>query len=234
MRRHLALGLGVFAALLAPPSYAGNPLVEFPERPERLRAVRYAELERDACIAELSVRGAPYVKGPPVPTIDAPVRLSGPLRGVRYEMWHPTATPLPDGPVMDCRLLLALDDLATVAKDRGFVAIRYNSVHRGRWARVKGQRHAAGVAIDIVELVKRDGSVLNILRDFHGQGVRSRTCGADAPKPTQPEAVELREFVCAVDASRSFNLLLTPHYDRRHKDHLHLEVRRGIRWFLTQ
>lgn len=234
MRRVVTFALIVAATLLAGLAIAGNPLVEFPERPERLRAVRYAELERADCLAELEARGVPFVPGPPVPTIDAPVRPAGPLRGVRYEMGHPTAVPDPVGPVMDCRLLLALDDLAIIAGDRGIARIRYNSVYRGRWARVKGQRHAAGVAIDVVEVVKKDGTVLNVLRDFHGHGVRSRTCGPEAPRPTTPEAAELRALVCAIDASRSFNLLLTPHYDRRHKDHLHLEVRRGIRWFLTQ
>jgi hypothetical protein len=37
-----------------------------------------------------------------------------------------------------------------------------------------------------------------------------------------------------LDEARVFNLLLSPHYDRRHRDHFHFEVRRGVRWFLTQ
>lgn len=213
---------------------AGNPEVVFPARPERLRAMRYAEAETDACLAELDVRGAPWATGPKVPTIDTPVRLTGPLRGVTFELHHPTVQHPPEGPLMDCRLLLALDDLAIVAADLGIQRVRFNSLHRGTWVQRRGWRHAAGVAIDIVELVRRDGRVLNVLSDYAGAGIHSKTCGADAPPPKTDEARELRDFVCALDAAGSFNLILTPHYDQRHKDHLHLEVRRGIKWFLTQ
>lgn len=234
--RGLASVAALALALLGAPAlvHAGNPLVVFPERPERLRALRYHAESSEQCLAELGVRGVPFVKGPRVPTIDTPVRLTGPLRDVVFEMHHPTVLHPKDGPLMDCRLLLALDDLALVVADRGIARVRFNSVHRGRWVQRRGWRHAAGVAIDVVELVRRDGEVLNVLRDFDGQGIGSRTCGPAAPEPKKAKAKALRELVCAVDELGSFNLILTPHYDRRHKDHLHLEVRRSIDWFLTQ
>ena len=220
-------------ALLAADSYAKNPLVVFPPRPERLRAFRHAAQGRATCMAELKLRKVPHKKGPPVPTIDAPIRLTGPLRGVHYENAHPTSRD-PKGPVMDCRLALSLDDAAVVVRDAGFTRVRYNSIHRGRWARIPGQRHAAGVAIDVVELVKADGSVFSVKRDFAGAGIGSKTCGPDAPPAPKGKARVLRKFICALDESRAFNLILTPHYDRRHDDHFHLEVRRKIKWFLTQ
>ena len=37
----------------------------------------------------------------------------------------------------------------------------------------------------------------------------------------------------ACEALALFNLLLSPHYDDLHRDHFHFEVRRGVRWFLT-
>jgi hypothetical protein len=213
---------------------AGNPLVVFPPHPERLRAVRYGDESGEQCLAELVLRGVPFGTGPKVPTIETPVRLTGTLRGVKIEMHHPTAVAPKDGPVMDCRLLLALDDLAIVAADHAIVSVRYNSLYRGRWARHRGWRHAAGVAIDVVELVKKNGEVLNVLSDFHGEGIGKKTCGPGAPVPVGRKALELRRFVCDVDATGSFNLILTPHYDQRHQNHFHLEVRRDIPWFLTQ
>lgn len=216
------------------PLRAGNPLVVFPARPERLRALRYHAEDSEQCLAELALRGVPFAQGPRVPTIVTPVRLTGPLREVVFEMHHPTVAHPKDGPVMDCRLLLALDDLAMVVADRGVARVRFNSIHRGRWVQRRGWRHAAGVAIDVVELVRRDGEVLNVLRDFDGHGIGSKTCGPGAPEPARSKARALRELVCAIDESGSFNLILSPHYDRRHRDHLHLEVRRGIDWFLTQ
>jgi hypothetical protein len=230
------LGFAAFAAMasVADVARAGNPLVTFPPHPERLRAVRYGAEPGEQCLAELALRSVPFSPGPRVPTIDTPVRLTGALRGVRIEMHHPTAVAPKEGPVMDCRLLLALDDLAIVAADQGIASVRYNSLYRGRWARHPGWRHAAGVAIDVVELVEKDGEVLDVLADFHGAGVGSKTCGPEAPRPEGKKALALRRFVCALDAAGSFNLILTPHYNRRHANHFHLEVRRDIPWFLTQ
>jgi hypothetical protein len=212
-------------------------LAFFPPRPERLRAFRYAELGKKECLAELELRAVPF-RAADAKTIrkargvDTPVHLTGELRGVRFEHAHPPATPR-DGPLMDCRLLVALDDLATIAGDRGVAAVRYNSVYRRGWGK-KGHRHPAGVAIDVVGFVTKDGRELEVLEDFQGSGIGSKTCGEDAPAAPAGEARELRELVCALHAEHVFNLILSPHYDRRHKDHLHLEVRRGIKWFLTQ
>jgi hypothetical protein len=212
-------------------------LAFFPPRVERLRAFRYAELSKKECLAELELRGVPFQKAGAKTVkkargIDTPVHLTGALRRVRFEHAHPPAAPK-EGPLMDCRLLLALDDLATIAGDRGIAAVRYNSVHRRGWGK-KGHRHPAGVAIDVVGFVTADGRELDVLDDFQGSGIGSKTCGPEAPEAPAGEARELRELVCALHDASVFNLILSPHYDRRHKDHLHLEVRRGIKWFLTQ
>ena len=230
--------------MLATPSSARNRLVVFPSNAEQSPAVFYSALDSESCLAELSSRGIPYAQAGKIPTIDAPVTLEGDLRGVRFEFAY-TLPQKSKKRVLDCRLLLALDDFATIAKSAQIAVVRYNSAYRGRWARVRGARHVAGVAIDIVEFVKQDGEVLNVLRDFKGDGIGSNTCSVPTtirarfkPKPKTkapgPKATELRNLVCTVDTARIFNLLLTPHYDRRHKDHFHFEVRRGIRWFLTQ
>jgi hypothetical protein len=225
----------VFALVLGSPapSVAKNRMVVFPAEPEQLPAVRYASLGSDRCLSELSARKIPHWRGPKTSSIETPVMLSGPIAGVRFEFAYPLA-PEAKKNLLDCRLLLALDDMAKVASERGFTTIRYNSMYRGRRARVPGQRHAAGVAIDVIELVKKDGTVFNVLKDFSSNGIGSRTCGDGAAKAATGKASELRDLVCALDRARIFNLVLTPHYDRRHKNHLHLEVRSKIRWFLTQ
>jgi hypothetical protein len=115
----------------------------------------------------------------------------------------------------------------------GYSEIRYNSIYRGRRGR-PGWRHPAGVAIDIVSLVSKQDGALLVKRDFHGSGIGSKTCQPGRRPPENPRARRLREFVCRVHEAHIFNLLLTPHYDSRHQDHFHLEVRRGIRWYLTQ
>jgi hypothetical protein len=233
-----ALLLAMVVCAFAPAADARKKsLAFFPPRPERLRAFRYAGLSKKDCLAELELRKIPFQPAAAkvvkkARTVEAPVHLVGALHGVRFEHAHPPATPR-EGPLMDCRLLLALDDLATIAGDRGITTVRYNSTYRRGWGK-KGHRHPAGVAIDIVGFVKDGGHELVVLDDFDGSGIGSKTCGDGATPAPEGKARELRELVCALHSAHVFNLILSPHYDRRHKDHLHLEVRRGIKWFLTQ
>lgn len=216
--------------LVAGSSSAGNRWVVFPPDPETLPAIKYANLERQECLSALSARRIPFSAAPERKTIDAPVLLTGPLHGVKLEF----ARDARYREVLDCRLLLAVDDLAAIAAARGIAVVRYNSIYRRGWARGRVQGHLGGVAIDVTELVKQDGTVLNVRKDFAGSGIGSATCGEQAKPPKPGKATELRGFICALDQARSFNLLLSPHYDYRHRDHFHIEVRRGVRWFLTQ
>jgi hypothetical protein len=206
-------------------------MVVFPPRPERLRAIRYGRMDRAHCLSELGFRGADHTRSARSVGIDAPIVLGKELRGVRFaRVFGPERAP----PILiDCRLALALDDLATLAADHGIVEIRYSSFHRPR-RRGSGRGHSGGLAIDVNEFVRKDGVVLNVLHDFEGAGIGARTCGSDAARPKSDQALELRELVCAIDEAGSFNLLLTPHYDFRHRNHFHLEVRRHVGWFLTQ
>ncbi len=209
-----------------------NPLAVFPPKPEELRAVRYSNFSAEQCRSELVSRQVPFSDAGKLAGVDTPVSLEGSLHGVRFEFAR--AVPgVAHKDVLDCRLLLALDDLAGFAAQQDIALVRYNSIYRRTWARGRLQGHLGGVAIDIVEFVKRDGSVLNVRKDFAGSGIGSVTCGGRA-KAATGKASELRRLVCALDEARVFNLLLTPHYDRRHYNHFHFEVRHGIRWFLTQ
>lgn len=222
--------LAALAALLSfSTAEARNRWVVFPESPENLPALRYANLTAPQCLAELRSRQVPFELGREGGNIDAPVMLTAKLRGVRFEF----ARSPDQHDVLDCRLLLALDDLSRIAAAQDIATVRYNSIYRRGWARGRVQGHLGGVAIDITELVDRDGEVLNVRRDFAGDRIGSATCGPAAKTPAPGKALRLRAFICAADATRAFNLLLSPHYDYRHRDHFHFEVRRGVRWFLT-
>jgi hypothetical protein len=221
--------LTLAAALVLGPAQARNRWVVFPERPESLPAVRYANLTAAQCLAELGERQIAVEQAPKRQTIDAPVTLPRELRGVRFEF-----APRPEQrDVVDCRLVLALDDLARIAASQQIALVRYNSIFRNGWARGRVQGHLGAVAIDVLELGRSDGQTLNVLKDFAGDGIGSATCGAAAKPGALGKAAQLRRFVCALDEARVFNLVLSPHYDRRHRNHFHLEVRRGVAWFLT-
>jgi hypothetical protein len=85
-----------------------------------------------------------------------------------------------------------------------------------------------------VALRSEKHGLLKVKEHYAGDGVGSATCAPERRLPEEGRARALRLLVCRVHEAHIFNLVLTPHYDRRHADHLHLEVRRGIEWYLTQ
>ena len=75
--------------------------------------------------------------------------------------------------------------------------------------------------------------MLDVDHDFHG-AIGARTCGdGAAPQPASHDADRLRALLCAAVDARLFNVVLTPNYNRPHKNHFHLEVTAGVAWFLV-
>jgi hypothetical protein len=169
----------------------------------------------------------------------APIRLTGPLRGVRFrtELSDKERASSPNE-IGDCRLILALDDYAEILSSFDIVEVRHYSMYRpptGWWPRGKTALHHMGaVAIDAGRFVVKDGTVLDVDRHFHG-AIGARTCGQGArPRPATVEAKTLRSLLCQAVARRLFNVVLTPNYNAPHKNHFHLEVTAGVNWFLVR
>lgn len=115
-------------------------------------------------------------------------------------------------------------------------------------------RHPGGLAIDPYRFVKKrvgDGFAeewLDVERDFVGRrGVpvcgegaratgkpRAAGRGAGSSPPADAAARELRSIVCEAADQHIFTSILTPNYDRAHKNHLHLEVTPGVQWHLVR
>lgn len=246
------LGLGVALALVAPEtSDAKNRYALEPPSVETKPAYRYALMADDDCLDELRRRKVPFQEVGPTGQIARPIRLTGPVRGVSFKLsprpepvgFDPefgTATP-PEmrapASIADCRLGLAIDDLARVVERHDIVEVEYLSMFRQKgvgWVK-KGKRHPSGRAIDVSSLKRKDGKVFSVAYDWHGR-VGQKTCGEGAAKPTKDTegAQFLREIACELDDGGAFNLVLTPNYDAGHRDHFHLEVRSDVRWFLVQ
>jgi hypothetical protein len=219
---------------------AGNIYAIEPDHVEDSRAYKYARLADEACFAALDERGFPYKRVDPTKGIDAPIRLSGPVHGVAFHLTYRGPENTDDdklsSSILDCRLGLAIDDLATVLAKHDIVKAEYLSMYRATGGFVKGVRHPAGRAIDLATVTKSDNTTFNISYDWQGRGVGAKTCGEGAAAPLKDtEGARLfRSIVCELADEQSFNLILSPHYDWGHHDHLHMEVRSDIRWYLIQ
>ncbi len=214
-----------------------NPRIEAPGDAPTTAAYRYAQLASDDCLAELATRKIDF-KREIAKGIETAVRLTGPLHGVTFKTdlsdKQRETTPWEIG---DCALVLAMDDFAKILEAHAIVEVRHYSMYRSpgkSWPDDKiGIQHIGGTALDAARFTKTDGKVLDVDKDFHG-AIGAKTCGDDAgPHPVSPEATELREILCEAVSQHLFNVVLTPNYNKPHHNHFHLEVMRGVKWFLV-
>ncbi len=200
-------------------------------------AYRYGAMSGADCEAELVKRGISFASEPS-PGVLAPVRLTGPLRGVTFRTnLSESARAVTRWEIADCRLVLALDDFAAMLASHDIVEVRHYSMYRPpskRWpdGRIAGQ-HAGALALDAALFIDRDGNKIDVDDDWHGR-IGARTCGPDArPRRKTPASLKLRELLCETASQRLFNVILTPNHNRGHKNHFHLEVTAGVRWFIV-
>lgn len=232
-------GLGLSAAM-PQVADARDGELESPDDPGSTPAVKYASLDQVACEAELTRRGVPFAPVPDARGVLAPVRLTGPVRGVTYRSTLPE--PKRAGSpweIIDCRLALALDDFSELLAKYDVREVVHFSVYRPPPMRgwidgMLGKRHSGALAIDAGRFIRADGTTLDIESHFGGR-IGQKTCGPKAaPLPKSAEGQALRDIVCSAADKHLFNVALTPHYNRAHKNHLHLEVTPGVKWFLIR
>jgi hypothetical protein len=160
-----------------------------------------------ACLAELATRGVRFSKSEPVLGIATPVVIQGPVQGVRF--YTHEKKPF----VVDCRLALALSEIASDLRALGITDARYSGAyvyrtsHPGRMS-----LHAYGLAIDLHEF-KVNGEGLLVKRAFE----KGRGCSSDLPL--------LNALACRVRERRLFHELIGPDDNAAHHDHFHFGLR---------
>lgn len=191
-------------------------------------ASRAANLSASQCLAELTRRKLAVTRAKRAATgVNTPVRVTGPIGGVRF------VTPGQKSPygILDCRLALALSDLAPLLKRYDVVEVRIDNMYRPHAhlpGKKKPSQHSYGLAIDLTQLKRADGSVLDVDRDFDG-AIGEAVCGQGARTDLEPPATALRSLICDVARSGLFHHILTPNHDAAHKNHFHLDIARGAR-----
>jgi hypothetical protein len=227
-------------------AFAQVPSIVLPQDPNEApvdasttRAYRYAQLDRETCEAELTRRSIAFTRVDEARGVLAPVRLAGPVGGVTYHTGlPPQQRATSPNEVFDCRLILALDDFGAILRAHDVVEV----IHMSGWrpppakgwpAGKLGTRHDGALALDAGWFVRRDGTRLDVEKDFHGR-IGARTCGpGTGPSPATAEALELRAIACEAAEARLFQVELTPDYNWPHRNHFHLEVTPKVKWFLV-
>lgn len=190
-------------------------------------ATRRAELGGAACLAEVAHRKLAVQRWSGAAVgVATPVRVTGPIGGVRF------VTPGKKSPygILDCRLALALSDLAEVLARHGVLQVQVDNMYRPHAhlpGKKKPSQHSYGLAIDMTRVKLEGGRELMVERDFQG-AIGEPVCGEGA-RALEGDAGTLRDLICDVARSGAFHHILTPNHDAAHHDHFHLDIARGAR-----
>lgn len=155
------------------------------------------------------------------------VRLDGPLGGVTFEFEGR------DGlhEVIDCRFAMVLRSFAPALRRERIRRVGHLSIYRPG-AVVRGSHresgHAHALAIDVRHLERDDGRVFDVASDWGDSTPDSAPC--DAMLLDGPQTSPIRRVVCHAAAEGRFQIVVTPHRDAAHRDHVHLEVVPGVDW----
>ncbi|HEX2678485.1 MAG TPA: extensin family protein [Polyangiales bacterium] len=156
-----------------------------------------------------------------------PLRLLSPVGGVSFEPSDKSET----HSILDCRLALALLAWSQDLRARGIVRVEHYSMYRpgahvAGDGRVSG--HAHGLAIDAAKFTLQDGTKLDVLDDWEGRSRKEKPC------PMRPDegygSRTLRGVTCEAVDQHLFQVIITPHHDKAHQNHVHLERKPEVDW----
>lgn len=198
-------------------------------------------LARDRCEGMLRGVSVPFESVASVAGVEQPLRLRGPIREGVWIRAHGREPRLRAGAidprldaVLDCRLVVALHTWTAWVREAGFVGIEHISVFRPH-SRVastgRPSGHATAMAIDVLALVRPDGTRFTILDDWV-----QRERGGDPclVREETEEQARVRQLACRGMREGLFQVVITPHNDDRHANHLHLEVRPDVDWAIIR
>jgi hypothetical protein len=161
------------------------------------------------------------------PHVYEPVYLLSPLSGVSFGPSNGAG----EHGMVDCRLAVALLAWAPILQNAGVVRVEHFSTYR-RGARVarssRASGHARALAIDAARFHLEDGRVLDVDADWD-----ERERGGDPCKSRRREDQAgrlLRSVVCEAVERGLFQVVITPHHDRAHQNHVHLELVPDVDW----
>jgi hypothetical protein len=217
-----------------------NPYLEVPPLSEALasRAYRTANLSDDEVVAELQRRHIGFTPAtPPLAGVRTPIKLTGRLHGVWiHSILPPDQAAKTPYEILDARLALALDDFCALLARHDVVEVVHFTMYRasgGAESDANGMfRHPGGLAIDVGAMKKRDGRWLAVGPHWSA-AVGAKTCGPGGRTLVNPRGRELMSIVCEASDQRIFTYMLSPHFNAAHADHLHLEIKPGVKWFLV-
>ncbi|MCA9622972.1 MAG: extensin family protein [Myxococcales bacterium] len=188
-------------------------------------AMRYAALSASECKKLVTERRLPVeFEAKAWSNVALAARITGPLSGVKVV----TARAPSKFGVVDCRLALALDEMARLLHGHGVAEVRIGNTYRpgAKLGTGKHSQHAHALAADVSAFVRVDGTVVPVT-DNWGAAIGDTPCGENADMTSPDERrLFLRNAVCALAREGVFHHILTPSANADHLDHFHFDIAR--------
>ena len=181
-------------------------------KPSRVRG----GVTKAACLRELRRLRIPFKMAKKKWSIWLPIRITGPMYGVTYKSMYYKSMPL-----VDCQFALGLRRAAKIFQKFGVVQLRCTSTYRAppsrRWRTVG--HHPQGMAIDINEVVFKDGRKLILLKDWEKFYGGPGNC---VGRVKSKKGALLRRITCALEKAHIFRRIISPDSDYAHQNHWHI------------
>jgi hypothetical protein len=174
----------------------------------------------DDCYARLDELQVDYRVTGPIPGVEMPVEVMGPLGGVTYRTGRRDKTL-----ILDCSLVYSLALAGRYFVDEGLTSAVYSDSYERRFVRgtTRWSKHSFGLALDVHRWQsQRDPSLRLAVEDDYQTGLgRGRDC---IGHPGSERARSLRTLWCRLTRSELFRLVLDPDFDEDHRDHFHIQA----------
>lgn len=171
------------------------------------------------CLRRLRAMHIPYRRLHHVKGVATPIRVLGHRIGrTRYVPRYKS-----NKMIMDCRMAVALARANEIFKVNQISALVFSNFYCWRYVEESGRlsRHALGLAVDVHAFIDRRGRRLEVVRDYQKGLGKGRTCEGRAKSY---RARVLRDLACDLDSSSLFETVLTPDYNKGHRNHFHISV----------
>lgn len=189
------------------------------------RAKYFLSISKNQCHQKLRQQRIKFRPLSPRWGIKYPIRINAAINGIRFRNTANSSAQA----VMDCRFAVALSAWTKILKRYGIYEVSYMRTYTPG-ATVKGTNkrsgHSWGLAIDVANFKSRQYGELNVKYDWTDQR-RISPC-IKSLKSSQTLRI-MRAIVCKTANKQLFAMILTPHYNKAHHDHLHIELRPSLR-----
>lgn len=186
-----------------------------------------------SCFGHLDALKVDWSAADPRPGIDEPVVVGPQFAGL---VLRHRAQAAPKAVVADCEFAIRLAAMAETLLPYEITELVHLGIYNYRCVGggnpstdgCKPSQHAYARALDIHELVDREGQRFNVEDDWIiTDEVACEPFGdRPEPRPEEPDAL-LRAVACDLFRSGVFHIVLTPNYNAAHRNHLHVDVTPG-------